>query len=242
MTILLDTHEPPEMMRLLSQAATVVREDLNINGYADVMWSDAVGAIRHWETEQISTLLADLDLMEEKLNKYKHEGDELTLGVIGVPFPTAGGVETYEVFHNPATSRPTFKKTYTHGRKGLYSLWEHWKWSVSHDGIEIVERPNMVLLVQAIVAAYQQSMKKEHQTLHRYVRVHQPSFQGSIHVDNLIRMRSVRPPGIGVVRAQALIKRFKTLYGVMAATQADLAAVIGQAGAETFMETVGRTE
>lgn len=124
-------------------------------------------------------------------------------------------------------------------RKGVDKLYEAWKWGLRAAGVQVIETSCLELTARAVAGAYAASMKLEHTTLRRYVTPHIPPFDPDIHVDNLARLKDC---GIGVERAQKLVKQLGTFYAVLTAPRAKLHSIIGMAVTKKLWETLGRVE
>ncbi|KKK94413.1 hypothetical protein LCGC14_2683100, partial [marine sediment metagenome] len=119
--------------------------------------------------------------------------------------------------------------------KGAYA----WLYEVGKY-IEVYQTPTYGATLSMLTAFYKADQKPEHTTFHRYLK--DITFHPNPMVQRLMGMGGHL--GIGATRAEALIKRFGTVYNVATATPEMLASVegIGKAVAVKFLRGVGRPD
>ena len=240
--LFIDIFEPVEIEDMLKPSLNVVRASLNSDGKADYFWCDVANNTRQWERKQLGEALADLDSVEEQLNRQLSSCDEQTLVIEGLGLPTLDGFQLYELTKDRRFWRPiTYKgevPSYLR-RKSLDRFYEAWKWGLRSAGVLVVETTCLEMTARAIAGAYAASMKPEHTTLRRYLQPHIPPFSPDSHVDNLARLKDC---GIGIERAQRLIQELGTFHAVVTAPRHKLHSILGVAVTKRFLSTIGRVE
>ena len=104
--------------------------------------------------------------------------------------------------------------------------------------IQIYQTPSLEATCMALVAFYKGDQKAEHTTLQRYYKP--LTFAPNPQVSQLIGLM----PGIGEVRAKALITQFTTVWNVLNASPSELAKVDGMGPklSKQLLQKVGRTD
>ena len=238
MTFFIDVHEPDtakEMFRALIPDTEVV--SLNTSNKPDYFWIDPQDNTRGWERKQLGEALSDLNAVEYQLNEHMKYVTDLTLVVEGVGLPTKTGIDTYRLSHDRKFFTKGVSMPQGRPRPGLVSLYTRFKASVRLAGINVVETSHWDMTVQEIAAHYIETMKGERTTFRRYITPHISPFYQNPHVENLMRMKD---NGLGPVNANALVKKFGTLYNVLNADFVSIAVEIGKTRAENFFKSIGR--
>jgi len=227
----IDVHESKSLVKQVSKAVEVEVKNLNSGfGLADFAW------LSHGEWEQVENkswteLVWGMDKCEMQLRKWMMKGGGLSLVVRGLIVPTQSGVNTYKVsYGGKVTKQKSFKMS--------YAKIAAWLWSLSKLGISSFEVANENALAVWLVACYRNSLKEGHSTLSRYIGS-RSIWVPNPHVANLIALHDAK---IGPVRAQALVRKFKTTWKVLNASKEGLCEVegIGIATADRLWKSIGR--
>lgn len=230
-----DVFEPDHIVDPLERVIPVVVESINSQGYADYAWKDIKKHIKQWERKQIAEALSDLDGLEEQLNRELITCDELTLVVENPYLATPDGIQTYQ-YHMDKTGKVWFVPGHRFTKQpNLIGRWEGLKAGLRMAGVDVIEVPHMSVTVQALAAAFNSSMKEEHTTFRRYLRVHIPPMSPNIHVENLMRIKGAN---LGPVRAQKAVAEYGTFYRVVTADIRRLYTLWGKGVAENFFKIV----
>ena len=242
----IDVHEPPEALPTLSPVIPCAVQPLNSEGYADYLWAGVEGK-QQVERKTWYDILGDIDSVENQVRRQAqaHPDVRLILIVEGVAVPTATGTT---VFKEIITGKGHFfrgGKSFSLGpTKGAYAwLYETGKY------IEVHQTPTFEATMKMLAAFYKADQKEGHTTFQRYLK--EFSFHPNPMVQRLMGMGGHL--GIGAVKAEALIKRFGTVYNVATATPEMLEVVewkdkkgrvqrIGKAVAIKFLRGVGRPD
>jgi hypothetical protein len=242
--LFIDTFEPNEAEAFLSTSVPIARASLNNQGKADYYWIDVEGHRRQWERKQIGELLSDIDGVEEQLNRELATCDELTLVVEGICMPHIYGVQTYQLSEDKRFFRQGFNFTNEVGARRkikqaqvLYPKYQAWKQGIRACGVAVIETATLEGTCWEIASAYKYSLDTEHTTFRRYLREHISPFSPDLHVENLMRLKGT---GIGLKRAQELIKIYGTFYDAVTADARALASHLGPGIAAKFIEAIGR--
>ncbi len=137
----------------------------------------------------------------------------------------------------PAKSNNVWVKGHRSGTRigRVYS----WLYNASQY-VEVFQTFSYELTCQFLVQAYKQDQKppEEHKTFNRYFK--KVTFHPNPQVLALMGMI----PGLGEVKAEALIGKFTTVWNVLSASPADLMTVdgIGKGMANTMLQRIGRMD
>jgi hypothetical protein len=232
-----DSNEPDNIIDGLRPAVDrLVVAPLNISfGKADYYWLNVVGNEVMVERKQTGEALADIDSVDEQLQRHLHNCDELSLLVEGIGVPTASGVQTYKL----SKDGKYFIQSFNYDKQPqLWARWESYKWALWHDaGVFVAETNHWSHTVHHILTCYNQSQKVEHSALKHYTHEHMKPWTRNLQVENLTRLRGLN---IGEVTALKLIKEFKTFGGVMNASYTDLVGIMGGKFTKQFLMGIGR--
>lgn len=231
-----DVHEPTDkFLKYVSPAVPCEIAILNEHLYADYKWTGLDGRVTQVERKQWGEVFANVDSVEDQLRRHMSNQPEARLLLIieGMFAEDSQGVH----FLNPAKGGNVWVKGFRSGtRMGrVYS----WMYNAS-EYVEIFQTFSYELTCQFLVQAYNQDQKEEgqHKTFNRYFK--KVTFHPNPQVLALMGMA----PGLGEVKAEALIDRFTTVWNVLNADPADLMDVagIGSKMATTILQRVGRTD
>lgn len=233
----IDVHEPPEALPTLSPVIPCAVQPLNSEGYADYLWSGMEGK-QQVERKTWYELLGGLDSIEDQLRRQlqAHPSVRLILVVEGVAVPTATGTTIFKETTRGKRHLFYAGKSYFLGpMQGVYA----WLYQVGKY-IEVHQTPTYQATLKMLTAFYNADQKEGHTTFQRYLK--DITFHPNPMVQRLMGMGSHL--GIGATRAEALIRRFGTVFNVATATPEMLASVegIGKAVAVKFLRGVGRPD
>jgi len=233
----IDVHEPAEALPTLAPVLPCVIQPLNSEGYADYLWHGVEGR-QQVERKTWYEILGDLDSIENQLHRQlqAHPSVRLILIVEGVAVPSTTGTTVFKETTKGKRHLFYAGKSYFLGpMKGAYA----WLYEVGKY-IEVHQTPTYGATMNMLAAFYHADQKGDHTTFHRYLK--DITFHPNPMVQRLMGMGSHL--GIGATRAEALIKRFGTVYNVATATPEMLASVegVGKAVAIKFLRGVGRPD
>jgi ERCC4-type nuclease len=219
--IMVDTFEPKQIEELIAQSVQVQRMGLNPQGIADYMWYACDGHRVQVERKQTGELLASLDNVEEQLQRELSNGvDETILLIEGVCQPVFGLKLATQIWHkakdkNIMVPGRTFNCSYTG-----YKAWQN---QLEKAGVTIVETFDYIATAMTLIALFQNSQKKEHTTLRRYIK-------DKIYIESknphIISLMGIKGGGIGEEKAKALIDRYGTFWYVLSRPAEELAETI----------------
>jgi ERCC4-type nuclease len=231
-----DVHEPTEKFLTYVRPAvdckvTVLNEHL----WADYRWKNHDGSWTQVERKTWGEILANVDSVEDQLRRHLKNQPEARLLFIleGMVEDTSDGVHIL----TPAKSNNVWVKGYRSGTRigRIYS----WLYNASQY-VEVFQTFSYELTCQFLVQAYKQDQKppEEHKTFNRYFK------KVTFHPNSQVLALMGMIPGLGEVKAEALIERFNTVWNVLSASPADLMTVdgIGKGMANTMLQRIGRMD
>ncbi|KKM03954.1 hypothetical protein LCGC14_1769230 [marine sediment metagenome] len=242
----IDIAEPPEALPILSPVIPCAVQPLNSQGYADYLWTGVEGQ-QQVERKTWYDILGDLDSIENQLRRqvHAHPNVRLILVVEGVAVPSPTGTTVFKETTKGKRHLFYAGKSYFLGpTKGAYAwLYETGKY------IEVHQTPTFNATCAMLTAFYKADQKEGHTTFQRYLK--EMNFHPNPMVQRLMGMGEHL--GIGAVKAEALIRKFGTVYNVATATPEQLASVewvsekgrtqrMGEALAIKFLRGVGRPD
>jgi len=234
--LIIDVHEPEDAAPLIGQSIEVKVESINSQGYADYLWGGVAGQ-KQWERKQWYEILGDMDKVEDQLRRevQAHPEVDTALVIEGLATPSHQGstiwtlskAKTRQVYYANKPNRTSMSKAYA------------WIYAVNKF-MPVYFTPNFGATCVFLVAAYKADQKEEHATFSRYFR--DMDFHPNPQVVALMNLS--RSAGVGPARAQALIKRFGTLWNVLNQMPQTLASVdnMGETTARKLLRKVGRTD
>lgn len=229
-----DRHEPVLMKSLLGPMGW--REaDLNGKSWADYRWP--CGNSFHHVERKTWGELGDLDSVEEQLRRHltNHEscGAKLTWVLEGLVTPTLNGYVVYK----EASSKGRILFVGNHQAHRPLKMVHAWLYRIS-DFVEVLQTSCVVATANLLAAMYESDQKPEHSTFARYYKA--VTWNPNPQVAKLISVGD----GIGPTKAQAIIERFGTVYGVLTADPKVLASVpgIGLGTATKLLQRLGRPD
>lgn len=243
MTILIDNHEPQEIMYLIQQSvlALMPQPGLNSQGWADYLFFACDGHRVQIERKQINEILGGMDLVEEQLWRELGNGVEETILLIeGICEPVFGlkiATQTWSKAKNRNVMVPSH--TYNCSYTGLQA----WKNQLDKAGVTIVETFDYTATAMTIVALYQNAQKPEHKTLRRYIKDRIYVESHNPHVYNLM---AIKGGGVGEEIAKAWIEQFGTFWYTINQDAEVLAEIevnkkrVGLSRTKRFLKVIGR--
>lgn len=230
-----DVHEPEKFLLIASPVVPCKMEVLNEYQWADYRWQDYEENWVQVERKTWGEVLASMDAVEDQLRRHLKNRPEARLLFLIEGMVMEDGDGTHIL--TPTKDGKVFVRGYRHTAtlNRVYS----WLFNVSRY-LEVFQVPNYNATVQFLVQAYKQSKKppEDHKTFNRYFK--KVTFHPNPQVLALIGIM----PGIGEVKAEALIDRFTTVYGVLSASPGELAQVdgIGPKLSRTLLQRMGRVD
>lgn len=204
--LLCDVNEPPEMFTLIQPVIQNVQViPLNSDGYADYRWTTYEGKVKQVERKTWGELLGNVDKVEEQLSRHltKHPQIELVFLLEGLVEQTSNGSR---LLHKQKNGFVTKGRELRTRLNGVYS----WLYQIGKY-CEIIQTPSLVESATAICAMYKADQKNEHSTLHRTIK------QLNYHPDPRVVTLMGISPGLGEIRASALINQFISPWNVVSA-------------------------
>jgi len=232
-----DTHEPTLAFSYIGQAVEAKLVPLNDAGWADYKWLDLLGQPVQAERKTWKDLTGDLDSIEYQIRQEvkAHKEARTILLIEGVADPGPLGTVLYHP--TKGTKRNVFYAS--NETAARYSKVMAWLYQVEKF-IEVYHTATLKGTCSALVAFYYGDQKEGHDTFKRYLRV--MDWNPNPQVESLMGIG--RGIGIGPTKAEALIKRFGTLWNVLNADPNQLQAVagIGKVNALRLLRKAGRTD
>ncbi len=233
----IDQHEPKQLADLICQATPGSVMPLNSQGYADFRWMAADSILMQVERKTWNDLLGDLGSIENQLMRQMdaHEDHTLALLVEGIVVPSDS------LLGGTAVLKPAKGKRQIYYQSGQYkvsvSALYAWLYQVSMY-IQVFQTSDILGTAKAIVAFYSSDQKETHKTFTRHLK--EVTFHPNPQVTSLMGM----VPGIGPIKAEAMIARFGTVWEILNSTPETLATVKGIGTKETtrWLRLIGRSD
>ena len=229
-----DVHEPPQIWMAINSTWPAVVEDLNGHGYADYLWDTVSGKKKQIERKQWGEVLAGMDSIEDQLRREKdaHPEVDTALLIEGTLMPVHNGVQIMREAKNGILVA---------GRRSPISYQAIYAWIYNLEKyLEVYHTPNLEGTIAALGAFYANDQKddSQHKTFQRHFK--KVTFNPNPQVTMLMGLL----PGIGEVRAKALIKEFTTVWNVLSASPEVLVAAegIGIVTAKEVLRRIGRPD
>ena len=236
MTLKIDNHEPSELVELLRQSTTMEVLALNSQGYADYMWWDG-DQDKQIERKTWNDLLSDLGSIETQLMRQLDNHPECTLALLieGIAVPGKGIIGGTSILKPAKGGKGLYYKS-RETKVNMQAIYA-WIYQVSNY-IPVYHTPDLYSTAKAIVAFYSSDQKDGHSTFNRHLK--EVTFHPNPQVTSLMGM----VPGIGPVKAEALIGKFGTVWSILSATPEQLAMVHGVGVKETtkWLRLIGRPD
>ena len=228
----IDVHEPERSLMLMATSVPCCREILNEHLWGDYRWRGISGKWTNVERKTWPEILADLNSVEDQLRRHRKNQPEARLIFVleGMVEEDSSGTYTLQRSKNGV-----YVKGYKYSTRLSRIL--SWLYNAS-EFVEVFQTFSYEMTCQFLVQAYNQDQKEEHQTFNRYFK--KMTFHPSPQVLALMGMA----PGLGEVKAEALIEKFATVWNVLNASPRELMEVkgIGDKMALTLLRRVGRID
>ena len=234
MTLYIDTHEPLEALTNIQVVVPALVKPLNDQGYADYMW-EAHGEQVQFERKQWGELTNGLDKVEYQLRQEKAAHPEARLGLIveGVATPSIIGTQLWSQSKN----KDVYYKT--RDQNCRYSMVAAWLYQVGKH-MEVVRTADFRSTCMELVAMYQSDQKESHTTFARYLKP--IDWHPNQQVEMLMALGN--GVGIGASKAEALIKRYGTVWNILCLSPKELAMTdgIGKILSTKLLRKIGRPD
>lgn len=202
---------------------------------ADYRWQGLDGRYTQVERKQWGEVLTSVDAVEDQLRRHmKNQPESRLLFLIeGMIAQDSQGVYTL----TPAKDGNVWVRGFRSSTRlsRVYS----WLYNAS-EYVEVFQTMSYEMTCQFLVQAYNQDQKEEHEhkTFNRYFK--KTTFHPNPQTLALMGMA----PGLGEVKAEALIERFTTVWNVLSASPQALMEVsgIGKGMAYTLLQRIGRPD
>lgn len=229
----IDVHEPDEALILMSPSVPCRREVLNEHLWGDYRWPRAVGGWTNVERKTWVEILANVDSVEDQLRRHKKNQPDARLLFVLEGVAEADSQGTYIV--RKAKNGAVWTRGYKSGTRIGRIL--SWLYNAS-EFVEVFQTFSYEMTCQFLVQAYNQDQKAEHKTFNRYFK--KMTFHPNPQVLQLMGLM----PGLGEVKAEALIQKYSTVWNVLNAKPNELMEVpgIGPKMATTLLQRVGRVD
>lgn len=243
--IWLDSNEPEALRRLLSTGFTVTVDDLNLKGFADILWH-GVTSMEQLERKQCGEFLGDLDGHMAQIRREVELGvaDQLYVAVEGMPYPSGPNeVTSYQMSKDNRMMFP--------GKKFRYSYRRVMGWIASLEsvGVPVFFVPNLSGLVELVTVLYNRAQGEREDPFSRYIKPRPTIKAWNPYV---LTLMGVEGGGIGEEYGRALIARYGTPYDVFlqpAHVLADTPTIgekrsqrVGPAAAAKLLRAIGKEE
>ena len=229
--ITIDIHEPEQSRLLIGQSVPVEVVSLVDTGWADYRWQCHDDSYVHAERKQWGEILSGMDHVEEQLRNHMQRQPDARLMLLleGMIVPSMIGIDTLKATNKNNIWVKGYSSSIT------YSQVYAWLYQISKY-IEVYQTTTYEGTCRALVAFYKSDQKESHTTMHRYFKP--LTFRLNPQVAQLMGML----PGMGEVRAKALVEKFSTVYNFVTAKPEEIASVpgIGKALTTTWLRQLGR--
>jgi len=270
MTILVDEHEPPELLKLIKQSVPAVFHPLNRLHKSDYLFQNYEGKTFQYSRKQAAELVGDIDEAERQIADYYNQADynfQIVEGWIS-PLPIKGiDIKDFSKM-KPASIRELGQKLYCypvqpnghieHGHSfstissSILYAWEH---RLIMCGVPTIYTINWCETARRLVIEYKNEQKppENHKTLQRVI-VPRASVMDETRMSSderneyrlmksLIFLSDAYKIGVGEKRAKALAKEYINLMDIAMASPEQVASVenMGIATARKLLKALGRT-
>lgn len=233
----IDCHEQRDGQTAVRYIAPVLPcrvSNLNEAGWGDYKWVGSSGRVSNVERKTWGEVLANIDSVEDQLRRHKQAHPEARL-----LFVLEGWVDEHmagtSVVQSANRGQGLWARGYQYSTKlsRVYS----WLYNIS-EYLEVFQTGSYEQTCQWLVAAYKQDQKEEKQTFHRYYK------EIKYHADPQVLQLMGLMPGLGEVKAGALIAKFTTTWQVLNSKPEELQMVagIGPKIAVNLLRSVGRLD
>jgi hypothetical protein len=250
--ILVDTSEPDNIKRYLSQMLPMQVDSLNQKSMADYWFTSVEGRRIQVNRTQAGELLGNIDSFEDELRRYYNSADETFAIVEGIisPYRLTGAKVAMAITTKPIAP-PGSLFAYSVTDKGfIYTervyqvsnkMLKAWLLNIDHAGISVIYTINDMDTAATLAAMYENQQKTEHTTLQRYIKPRITIRSHNPHVQALVNLSQAYKLDIGEVKAEALIDYFNNLENILLAEKSELMVVggIGPTIAQKLKDSLG---
>ena len=233
----IDQNEPIQIKELITQSAPAEVKPLNSQGYADYRWMAPDSVLMHIERKTWGDLLSSLGSIENQLMRQMdaHKDHTLVLLVEGIVVPSDSLLGGTAVLQRAKGSGRTYYQS-SQSKVSVSALYA-WLYQVSKY-IQVFQTSDILSTAKAIVAFYKSDQKDTHQTFQRHLK--EVTFHPNPQVTSLMGM----VPGIGPIKAEAMVAKFGTTWNIMSSTPEVLATVkgVGVKEAMRWLRLIGRSD
>lgn len=237
----LDVNEPTaQALSLIGPALNnnVHVSALNVNGWADYRWQRLDGVWVNAERKTWPEILANVDAVEDQLRRHIADQPKAIQVFILEGWVEESMMGTHVIQQMGKGNGNTL---YGKGRASATRLNRIYSWLYSASQyVNVMQTGSFEQTCQMLVQMYKQDNKEETEKkiFSRYYK------QTNWHPDPMVLKLIGIEPGLGEVRATALIARFSTVWNVLSATPKELTQVpgIGMTIANKLLSGVGRSD
>lgn len=201
-----DVNEPKELIPLLAQTVPITISPLNVQGFADYKWKMHNGKERQVERKTWGELLANVEHVEEQLQRHLTKNPDIELVFMLEGMVTQGELGTTVI---NSTSNGRFfvlGRRYTARLSGIYS----WLFEVSNY-LTVIQTHSLRESSIALASMYNHDQKETHSTFKRHIK--QVAYTPNPMVTTLMGAST----GLGDKRATALIDVAGTPWNIWSA-------------------------
>jgi hypothetical protein len=267
--ILVDEHEPLDILKLIKQSAPAQFHPLNRAHRSDYFFQNFEGKTFQYSRKQAGELIGDMDEAERQIADYYNQADynfQIVEGWIS-PLPIKGieikdhsavrasirelGQKLY-CYHIQPNGKVDVGHSFSTASISMLYAWEH---RLSMCGVQTFYTLNWVETARRLVIEYKNELKppEEHTTLRRVIVPRAPVVDEKKMTDAerseyrlmkaLIFLSDAYKIGVGEKRARALAKEYVNLMDIACATPEQLASCenMGAATAKKLLAALGRT-
>jgi len=262
MTLLVDSNEPDNIVRLLKQSVPVTVTNLNLLHMSDYYFSSYDGKTLQFSRKQAGELVGNIDEAEDQIADYYRNADENYQIVEGIISPDKlkmrGATVPVDVHDRLGISTRDLGSRlfcykvepggyiesghgFSHINDSLLYAWTH---RLAKAGVITYYTTNWIGTAKLLSAIYRNEQKppEEHVTLQRVIvpRIHikkaEPFLKSLLFLSNAYKL------GIGGKRSAALAEHFCNILDLATADLSEVAAVegIGKKTAEKILTALGR--
>lgn len=202
-------------------------------GYADYMWRDCNGRVVQVERKQWGEVLSGLDRIEDQLRRHRQNQPDARLSLLieGLVVSQPSGTYPLRETNNGAVWVRDHKSGTEMSRvlPWLYNLSEY---------VEVYQTSSYIMTCQFLVSAFKQDQKPEKGTFQRYFK--QIKFHENPQITRVMGFH----PGLGEVKATALINHFVTFWAMISSSPEEMMKVpgIGAKLAVDILRQAGRLD
>lgn len=234
-----DVNEPTAAITLISPAVTDFRVmPLNAQGWADYRWQTVDKLWVNVERKTWPEILQNIDAVEDQMRRHIEEQPQARQ-----VFVLEGWVEESQMGTHiiKKVSRGNAATLYGKDRVSATRLSRVYSWLyAASQHVNILQTGNFEQTCQLLVQMYKQDQKPEEdkKVFRRYYK------QTNWHPDPMVLKVMGIEPGLGEVRATALVAKFSTFWNIVSASPAELAQTpgIGLVLAKRLLSGIGRPD